>query len=367
MMLDNALKLIKELTNHNYRAYIVGGFVRDYLLGISSQDIDVATNATPREIKEVFPDGFLPSEDYGSVIVKKYGLRFEITTFRKEFDYQNHRRPGEIQYIDDLYQDLLRRDFTINAICIDEDGQVIDFLGGRDDLNRKLIRTIGDSDERFQQDALRILRAIRFATVLDFQLDGEVANAIYQHRNLLKELSYQRKKEELDKMFVSGHAKRGIDMLLEFHLDKYLELDNLSKVENTDSLVGIWSILNVEDKYPFSNNEKELMKNIRIVMNLNNYDPMALYRYGLYVNSVAGEMKGLDKKKITECYRDLVIHHRRDLALSSEEIMDYLQKSPGEYLSDIYEDVEREVLYHRLANDKKSLLDYIKKNYASKL
>ena len=177
-MLDNALKLIKKFTEHNYKAYIVGGFVRDYLLGRESQDVDVCTNATPKEIKEVFPDSFLPTDDYGSVVVNQYGIRFEITTFRKEFNYENHRRPIEIEYIDDLYQDLLRRDFTINAICIDENGEVIDFLGGRDDLNRKLIRTVGDADERFEQDALRILRAIRFATILDFQLDGDVVEAI---------------------------------------------------------------------------------------------------------------------------------------------------------------------------------------------
>ena len=366
IMLDNALKLIRELTEHNYKAYIVGGFVRDYLLGRESQDIDVCTNATPKEIKEVFKDGFLPTEDYGSVIVNKYGIRFEITTFRKEFSYQDHRKPVEIQYIDDLYQDLLRRDFTINAICIDEDGEIIDFLGGRDDLGRKLIRTVGDADERFEQDALRILRAIRFATVLDFQLDEEVVKAIHKHRGLLKDLSYHRKKEELDKIFVSGRAEQGINMLLDFHLDKCLDLENLSKVENTNSLIGIWSVLHVEDIYPFSNNEKELMKDIREVMELNNYDPMTLYHYGLYVNSVAGELKGLDKKKITECYNSLVIHRRQDLDLSSEEIMDSLHKRPGEYLSDIYEAIEREVLYHRIPNEKDKLLAYIQENFASK-
>ena len=364
-MLDNALKLIKELTEHNYKAYIVGGFVRDLLLGRESQDIDIATNATPKEIQEVFQDSFLPTEDYGSVVVNKYGIRFEITTFRKEFTYQDHRKPVEIEYIDDLYQDLLRRDFTINAICIDENGEIIDFLGGRDDLERKLIRTVGDADERFEQDALRILRAIRFATVLDFQLYADVVVAIRKHRDLLKELSYHRKKEELDKMFVSGRAAQGIEMLLDFHLDKHLNLEHLSDVKNTNSLIGIWSILNVEDIYPFSNNEKEMMKDIREVMPLNNYDPFVLFEYGLYVNSVAGEMKGLDKKKITESYNSLVIHSRKDLDITSEEIMDALDREPGEYLGDIYDDIEKEVLYHRLNNDKGDLLNYIKKHYAS--
>ena len=364
-MLDNALKLVNELVAHNYKAYIVGGFVRDYLLGIDSQDVDIATNATPKEIKEVFEDSFLPTEDYGSVIVNKYGIRFEITTFRKEFSYQDHRKPVEIQYIDDLYQDLLRRDFTINAICIDENGEVIDFLGGRDDLERKLIRTIGDAVDRFQEDALRILRAVRFATVLDFQLDTSVSSAILETRHLLSELSYQRKKEELDKIFASGHADKGIDLLLQYHLDKNLELEKLSQVENTDSVIGIWSVLDVDLLYPFSNNEKEMMADIRKAMSLNNLDPMALYEYGLYVNSVAGEMKGLDKKKITESYNALIIHSRSDLDVTSEEIMECLDREPGEYLSDIYEDIEREVLYRRLPNQKQKLLSYIKEKFAS--
>lgn len=364
-MLESALKLLKELTSHDYKAYIVGGFVRDYLLGRESQDIDVCTNATPKEIKEVFEDSFLPTEDYGSVVVNKYGVRFEITTFRKEFSYQDHRKPVEIQYIDDLYQDLLRRDFTINAICIDENGEVIDFLGGRDDLERKLIRTIGDAADRFQEDALRILRAIRFATVLDFQLDASVSSAILETRHLLSELSYQRKKEELDKIFASGHADKGIDLLLQYHLDKNLELEKLSQVENTDSVIGIWSVLDVDLLYPFSNNEKEMMADIRKAMSLNNLDPMALYEYGLYVNSVAGEMKGLDKKKITESYNALIIHSRSDLDVTSEEIMECLDREPGEYLSDIYEDIEREVLYRRLPNQKQKLLSYIKEKFAS--
>ena len=364
-MLESALKLLKELTSHDYKAYIVGGFVRDYLLGRESQDIDVCTNATPKEIKEVFEDSFLPTEDYGSVIVNKYGVRFEITTFRKEFSYQDHRKPVEIQYIDDLYQDLLRRDFTINAICIDENGEVIDFLGGRDDLERKLIRTIGDAADRFHEDALRILRAIRFATVLDFQLDASVSSAILETRHLLSELSYQRKKEELDKIFASGHADKGIDLLLQYHLDKNLELEKLSQVENTDSVIGIWSVLDVDLLYPFSNNEKEMMADIRKAMSLNNLDPMALYEYGLYVNSVAGEMKGLDKKKITESYNALIIHSRSDLDVTSEEIMECLDREPGEYLSDIYEDIEREVLYRRLPNQKQKLLSYIKEKFAS--
>ena len=343
-MLDIALKLLEEITSCGFQAYIVGGFVRDHILGIDSNDIDINTNATPKEIKDIF-DSCLPNEDYGSVTVIKKGVRFEITTFRKEMNYLDNRRPSQIEYIDDLYQDLLRRDFTINTLCINKDGEIIDFLGGRSEIDNRIVKTVGDAKTRFEEDSLRILRAVRFATLLDFELDKETREAIIETRELLRNLSYYRKKEELDKIFSSSNADKGIQLLLDLGLDRYLELDYLDKVTCTSSLIGVWSILNVVDKYPFNSNEKELITNINEAFLLNNLDPMALYKYGLYVNSVAGEIKGLDIKAITESYNNLVIQSRRDLDITSDDIMKGLNKGPGSYLKDIYSDIEREVLY----------------------
>ena len=361
-MLDIALKLLDEITSYGFQAYIVGGFVRDYILGIESNDIDINTNATPKEIKNIF-DSCLPNEDYGSVTVIKKGVRFEITTFRKEMSYLDNRRPSQIEYIDDLYQDLLRRDFTINTLCMNKDGEIIDFLGGRSEIDSRVVKTVGNAKTRFEEDSLRILRAVRFATILDFKLDKETRDAIIDTRELLKNLSYYRKKEELDKIFGSSNADKGISLLLDLGLDKYLELDNLDKVTCTSSLIGVWSILNVVDKYPFNSNERELIKNINEAFLLNNLDPMALYKYGLYVNSVAGEIKGLDIKNITESYNNLIIQSRRDLDITSDDIMKGLNKGPGSYLKDIYSDIEREVLYRRVKNEKDAIMAYIIKNY----
>ena len=361
-MLDIALKLLDEITSYGFQAYIVGGFVRDYILGIESNDIDINTNATPKEIKDIF-DSCLPNEDYGSVTVIKKGVRFEITTFRKEMSYLDNRRPSQIEYIDDLYQDLLRRDFTINTLCMNKDGEIIDFLGGRSEIDSRVVKTVGNAKNRFEEDSLRILRAVRFATLLDFELDKETRDAIIDTRELLKNLSYYRKKEELDKIFGSSNADKGISLLLDLGLDKYLELDNLDKVTCTSSLIGVWSILNVVDKYPFNSNERELIKNINEAFLLNNLDPMALYKYGLYVNSVAGEIKGLDIKNITESYNNLIIQSRRDLDITSDDIMKGLNKGPGSYLKDIYSDIEREVLYRRVKNEKDAIMAYIIKNY----
>lgn len=362
-MLEEAIKILNEITDNGYKAYIVGGFVRDYLLGIDSSDIDITTNATPKELQEIFTDVALPSTDYGSITLIKKGIRFEITTFRKEIKYLNNRKPIEIEYIDDLYQDLTRRDFTVNSICMDNNQEIIDFLGGSDDLDKKIINTIGDPFLKFEEDSLRILRAIRFSTSLDFKLSDEVEKAIFAKKQLLKNLSYNRKKEELDKIFASVNAKKGIELLLKFGLDKELELERLRDVKNTDSLISVWSILNVVDIYPFTNSEKELIKNINNVIHLNNLDPMTLYKYGLYVNSIAGAIKGVDKREITEAYNNLVIHSRKDLNINSEQIMNILNKKPGKYLTEIYNNIEEEVLYSRLANDFFDIEKYIISNY----
>ena len=362
-MLDEAIKILHEITDNGYMAYIIGGYVRDYLLGIESNDIDITTNATPKELQEIFQDSVIKTTDYGSITIMVKNIRYEITTFRKEIKYIDHRKPEEIEYVDDLYTDLNRRDFTINSICMDENKEIFDFLNGRDDLNKRIINTIGNAKDKFEEDALRILRAVRFATILDFKLSDEVREAIVEKKHLLKGLSYNRKKEELDKIFASPNVKNGISLLLELGLDKPLELEKLNDIDNTDSLVSVWAMLDVLDIYPFTNAEKEVIEGINIVMDFNNKDPYTLYKYGLYVNSVAGAIKGIDKKEITEAYNNLIIQSKDDINVTPQEIMDTLEKKPGKYISDIYSDLEEEILYSRLRNEKEEILKYIKNNY----
>ncbi len=363
VMLDVALKLVDEINSNGFLAYVVGGFVRDYILGIDSNDIDITTNATPKDIKRIFEDSCLPSEEYGSVTVMMKGIRFEITTFRKEIGYVDNRRPATIKYIDNLYEDLLRRDFTINTICMDKNGEIVDLLNGRCDLDDRIIKTVGDAKVRFKEDTLRILRAIRFATNLDFELDEEVIEAIKECSYLLDKLSINRKKEELDKIFASPHADKGIRLLLDLGLDKRLKLYNLDKVKCTSSLIGVWTVLDVLDIYPFSSNEKELILSVKTTLEHNNLDPYILYNYGLYANSVAGEIKGLDIKLITEAYNKLVIQSKKDIKITSEEIMELLDKGPGSYLRDIFSDLEKEILYRRLRNEKDIITKYIIDKY----
>ena len=365
-MLDNALEMINEISNSGFKAYIVGGFVRDHILGIKSNDIDITTNATPKDIREIFKDDCLPGEDYGSVVVVRKNYRYEITTFRKDIGYVGNRRPSEIEYIDSLEEDLLRRDFTINTICMDKDGKIVDHLNGIEDLKKRIIRSVGNADKKFSEDALRILRAIRFATILNFKLDDEIVKAINNNRELLMKLSYNRKKEELDKIFTSSHSKNGVIMILKFKLDKELEIENLEKVKCFSSSISIWSVLNCSDKYPFSSNERDIIDNVNVVMKKNNLDPMNLYSYGLYVNSIAGEIKGINPKKITKAYVNLPIKRRKEIDIEADKIAELLNKEPGGYLKTIFEDLEKEIIYRRLPNKSDRIMKYIKNKYGGK-
>lgn len=362
-MLKTALKVLKKIEEQGFKAYIVGGFVRDYLLSRESLDIDITTNATPKDIKQIFNDIFIPKIEYGSVTVFYHNIRFEITTFRKELSYINHRKPIEFEYIDDLKEDLCRRDFLINTICMDSNGNIIDLLNGKEELEKREINTVGNSFDKFNEDSLRILRAIRFATVLDFKLSDEVKDAIIKTKSNLKKLSYQRKKEELDKIFSNSNIEYGISLLKELGLDEELEINNLDEINFNVDIIGIWALLDTSDKYPFSKSEKELIYKIREVLEMDNLSKEVLYKYGLYVNSIAGAIKGIDKKKITTEYKKLPITSKNDIDITSMEIMELLNRGSGEYIKEIYNNLTTLILNNEITNDKEALKDYILKYY----
>lgn len=361
-MLDVALKVLEKIEEHGFKAYIVGGFVRDYILGNSTNDVDICTEATPKDIKEIFENITLPKMDYGAVRLDIKKHRFDIMTFRKEISYYNNRKPMEVEYIKDLLSDLKRRDFTMNTLCMDKDGNIIDLLNGNIDISNREINTVGDSYLKFSEDALRILRAVRFATILDFRLSDDVKQAIIKAKKYLKSLSYERKREELNKIFASKHVKYGVKLLLELGLDTELELNNLKNIKCFDDLMGIWVQLDVDSIYPFSKNERELMNNIRIVLEFDNLDPLVLYRYGLYVNSIVADLKGIDRKIITKKYNDLSIKSRSDIVINGKDIMEVLNVKPGRYLRDIISKIEEDIVNGNLINSKeeinKYLLDY---------
>ena len=205
---DNVLKVMLRLENAGYSAYIVGGAVRDMLMGVEPHDYDIATGATPEEIKAVFKGRSVTfAEKFGTITVLEGGDEFEVTTFRKETGYSDSRHPDKVEWGKTIEEDLARRDFTINAMAMDKNGSVIDPFGGREDIKTHTIKCVGNPEDRFREDNLRILRAARFAALFDggYHIEPETYNAICKYRDKPLNLSAERIRDELTKMITSCH------------------------------------------------------------------------------------------------------------------------------------------------------------------
>ena len=363
-MLDTSIEILKTIENNGYKAYIVGGFVRDYILGIKSIDVDICTNATPKELIKIF-DAAIPNMEYGSVTLTYKKINFEITTFRRERKYINHRKPSEIEYIDDLKEDLLRRDITINTLCMNSNKEIIDLLDGMKDIKNKVIRVVGIEEERLDEDTLRILRIIRFATKLNFKIDFKTSNAIRKKGHLLKEISYTRKKEELEKIFSSKNVKYGIHLIKKYNLDKYLELNNIKKLKIVEDIHGIWAQLDVLDKYNFNKQEYDTIKTIEDLLKEkgNIIDEYTIYKYGGYITTIVAKIMGLKTNKISEIYENLEIYNKSDLDITGDKISKVLDKDAGNWISEVIKDVEKQIVYKKLENKEDKILDYIIRKY----
>ena len=364
-MLETALKVLNIIEDNSYEAYIVGGFVRDYVMGIKSNDVDITTNARPKDLIKIFPNANIDNEVYGSVTVYLNNIRFEITTYRDDGNYLDNRHPDTINYVNDLKTDLKRRDFTINTICMDKVGNTVDLLSCKSDIDKKIIKTVINPLESFKIDSLRILRAIRFATTLDFELAKEVKEAIIQSKYLLKDLSINRKKEELDKIFSSPNIEKGIMLIKELGLIDVLFLENINKVIPCSQVIGIWTMLEVDDIYPFTRNELNLMKDIRNAIKNNPLAYTTLYYYDLYPCTVAGEIIDIPKKEIMDNYNSMPIHKRSDIVVDSYDLIDYLNIEDGPIMSKLWKELELNILNLEVSNTKEDLLNLAKKIYTS--
>ena len=361
-MLDNAIKVLEMIENNGYEVYIVGGFVRDYLLDNSSNDIDITTNAIPKDLIKIFPNAEFPKNDLGAVTLYFNDVRFEITTYRVESEYINNRRPSSISYTNSVDEDITRRDFTINGLLMDKNKKIIDLVGGKKDLEDHIIRCIGDSNKKFSDDALRMLRAIRFAAKLNFIIDKDTVDAIKKNKFLLKNISYDRKKDELNKIFMCHNAKYGIKLILDLGLDSILELPNLKMVTYTDNLCAIWAIIDSK-LYPFSKGEREQVNKIKACLKLDNFDNYVLYEYGPYYNTIAVNMKGGDSRNISLRYNNLPIHSFKDVDISISYLLKLLNKESGDWINDMKTDIEKNILYNKLDNNKDDIVKYILEKY----
>jgi len=209
----SATDIVLRLRAADYEAFFVGGCVRDLLRGVEPGDYDIVTSARPDDVQRLFPHTVPVGARFGVVLVINEGRRYEVATYRTEDGYEDGRRPSHVCFAT-AQEDVRRRDFTVNGLLMDPlTGEVIDYVGGRDDVARRVIRTIGNPDERFAEDHLRMLRAIRFACDLDFAIDPSTVAAIPRHAGAIRQISVERIREELTKMITCSGARRGLELL----------------------------------------------------------------------------------------------------------------------------------------------------------
>ncbi len=199
--------VINVLKENGFEAYVVGGAVRDILRGEIPSDFDIATSAEPSQVQDLFEKTVPTGLKHGTVTVLMDGQNLEVTTFRSENGYSDKRRPDKVLFGVSVETDVLRRDFTMNALCMDENGKVLDLVGGKSDIENKIIKTVGDPSERFSEDALRILRALRFSSVLGFSVEEKTAKAILENRGLLGNISAERIGKELFLLLCGEYAE----------------------------------------------------------------------------------------------------------------------------------------------------------------
>ena len=388
---------IDLLESSGFQAVVVGGAVRDYLLGLTPNDYDISTNARPEEIKEVFKNYFTLDTGikHGTITVFISHQQLEVTTFRREESYNDYRHPSKVFFEDNLQADVLRRDFTINAICYNK--QLIDLVGGTSDLNNKIIRAIGEADQRFIEDPLRILRAMRFAATLSFTIEDETRQAMFTNIDLLSKISQERINLEFSKLLLGIKAKEVVEeyhiiikkVIPEFIINHNLLAlnylgDNLSLrlvvffMNNTynelyQSLKAlkysnkiIKEVLFYHDNYhlSFTNDEKELLKMFKKYQ----YEEMQniiLLQLGLAKAQKKDEEIELlttIQTKLKKIYQKYDCFQIQDLQISGKDLI-RLGFSEGVTIRLILDKLLDEVLATNLKNNRQELINYTKHNF----
>lgn len=392
---QGAMPILRKLQSKNYEAYYVGGSVRDILLNKPIHDVDIATSAFPAEVKELFHRTIDVGIDHGTVMVITKEATYEVTTFRTESTYQDYRRPDHVEFVRSLKEDLKRRDFTINALAVGIDGTVIDLFDGLADLRNKVLRAVGDPYERFHEDALRMMRALRFVSQLGFTLEPDTFEAIQEYHSLLAKISVERINVEFVKLMMGSSREAGLHSLVESEcyiycpgLREYGEaLLNFAELRGpaipTDrqawTLLMMMLDLSSADIRHFMKEWKCSNQLIREVTQMvpalqlrlkQGWDSWTLYQLGRelalsveYLLYYFEQEPNLEKVRLL--YQFLPIYSLKDLAVKGNEVMEHFDYPRGPWISTTLNALERAVVAGELANHKEELFrfaeDFLKK------
>lgn len=353
---DKVKFIIDTFYENNYEAFMVGGCIRDSLLSKEPKDYDIATSALPNITESLFEKTIPTGIKHGTITVLLDKEPFEVTTYRVEGEYKDNRRPDNISFVTNIKDDLSRRDFTINAFAYNTKEGLKDYFNGLQDLENRIIRTVGDSNKRFNEDALRMMRAIRFASQLDFNIEKSTLAAIKQNKNLLKNISAERIRDELCKLLLSDNPRKGINLLKDCgvldiiipELKSLIEFDEnlfnhtLDVVENTqNNLILRLSALFHNIGKPNQHNCEDITKKILTRLRFDNKTIKTVYNIIKEYNNVLDSVTDIKIKKLIN-------------RTSKEKIYLLLEFKKAHILSLKNSDID----LHKLS-DIKSKIDYI--------
>src|SRR5690625_184920 len=390
-----AVPILDKIIEAGFEAYFVGGSVRDRLLNLEVNDVDIATSAHPYEIKQIFNRTVDVGIEHGTVLVLYNDDSYEITTFRTESTYKDFRRPDSVTFVRSLREDLKRRDFTMNAIAVDINGYVFDPYEGIKDLKAGIIRAVGNPHERFQEDALRMMRAVRFAAQLDFEIEKETQNSIKDNAVLLQNIAVERIQIEFEKLLISQWRSKGLQAMIQSQLYMYcpdlankkaalvsLISDNIS-FKNAESA---WAFLlyKIDEYYPGTDFKpvrflkKWKLSNKMIQDALTLFDGLKFRIKNEEINAweifnlgkeSALEVEELMKhlgaetkhEEVLSVYNRLSIHKKDELDISGHDLMQRTSEKPGKWMSEAIEASLKAVVYNEINNEKEAIIQWLDK------
>ncbi len=345
-------EIVDKIIKEGFECYIVGGYVRDYLLGYDSKDIDICTNAKVEDLIKIFEGTGKPNKQYFSYHIKDGEYNYDITSFRKELEYKKNK-PIRLEYAKDLKTDLLRRDFTINTFAIDSNGKLIDLLKAKEDLNNKIIRVVGNTKDKLIEDKTRIIRAIRFSCTLDFSLSNEIREFLKENGKLLNEVPKEYIKKELDKIFDSNHYDKFFEIVRNYNLSKYLNI-KFDTIKEAYDRYGIWA--QIETTLTIPNKEKTIIDMISNIVRKRSINTSELVIYNDKIIKNAATILKINKD--INSYEEInKIHSILELDITPKDIAKYVEIKN---IKKVYKYIERKVMNGELENSKEQIEDFLK-------
>lgn len=367
--------VVRHLEQNGFEAVYVGGAIRDLIRGERPDDIDIATSATPEEVMRLFSHTIDVGSEHGTTIIVQNGEMIEVTTYRTETTYSDFRRPDEVTFVRSLEDDLKRRDFTMNAIACRSDGTIIDPFGGVCDIEQGIIRAVGTADERFSEDALRMLRAIRFAGVLGFTIEDDTFRAIERNRSLLAHVAVERIVQEVDKLLEGKHVEHGWTMFQQTQLAEQLPpFDRIDRWtfplrEATPSWAYIFSMSGDSlgsfcTAYKLSNERKRAIRRFHEAKRLvedEAWDVYATYSYSVHERVVGTLLAGgsVDGRAFQVEKEALPIQSFEELAATGKELMKWTNRRGGPWLGELIRAMERAVVSGQLLNEEQRIRKWV--------